>query len=101
MKEVTCFLETPFECQIKVPDYLGDWDGFSAWEVRRYERPRATIQALISNKTELVWISIHPDQSLKHYNIDSSKVIELMNKLGYKEEFLGSDHEEHYYFYKK
>lgn len=47
-----------------------------------------------------IWISIHPDLSLKHYGIDTVEVIKLMVELGYKNQFLGRDHEEHWYFYK-
>lgn len=47
-----------------------------------------------------VWVSIHPDMSLRDYNIKSEETIKFMEDLGYKGEFLSKDHEDHYYFTK-
>ena len=48
-----------------------------------------------------VWISIHPDLGLKDYGIDKSETIKFMKDLGYKGEYLATDHEEHWYFRKE
>lgn len=58
---------------------------------------RGAENTLRNNKLK-VWISIHPDLGLRDYGIDYSQTIAFMHNLGYKGEWLATDHEEHWYF---
>lgn len=43
----------------------------------------------------LVWVSLHPDLMLRHYQSTVRDVHEFMEKVGYREEYLATDHEVH------
>jgi len=45
-----------------------------------------------------LWVSIHDDLGKRDYNVKPGEVIKYLNKLGYKEEHLATDHEAHWYF---
>lgn len=47
-----------------------------------------------------VWVSIHPDLSLKDYSATDEDLHNYMAGLGYVGEHLSTDHEEHWYFRK-
>lgn len=46
-----------------------------------------------------VWVSIHPDLSIKNYGYTKKDILKFMRKLKYKAKHLATDHEEHWYFY--
>lgn len=46
-----------------------------------------------------IWISIHPDMSIRDYNTTKEQLIDLLTELGYIGKHLSTDHEEHWYFY--
>lgn len=46
----------------------------------------------------LVWVSIHPDLMERDHNTNKEEFLTTMSELGYEDEFLGTDHEEHYLF---
>lgn len=46
----------------------------------------------------LVWVSIHPDLSERHYKTSRDDLLRFMYDHGYKSELLGVDHEEHWLF---
>lgn len=52
---------------------------------------------LLKTKKPLIWVSIHPDL-MEKYDATPLKLIEWMEIEGYKYEFLGADHERHYFF---
>lgn len=45
-----------------------------------------------------VWVSIHPDLGERDYGVKPKQVHAFMKKLGYKGEYLATDHEEHWYY---
>ena len=47
----------------------------------------------------LVWVSIHPDLMEKFTGKNAALVHALMNELGYSEDHLATDHEEHWMFW--
>jgi FkbM family methyltransferase len=47
-----------------------------------------------------VWVSLHPELMLRDYNCLTKTLHDFMLSLGYKEEHLATDHEEHWYFSK-
>lgn len=55
----------------------------------------------LSDLRPLVWVSIHPEVRLAKYGTCKKRIKEFMSKLGYSEQYLGIDHEEHYFFYPK
>jgi FkbM family methyltransferase len=54
-------------------------------------------QTLLDHRP-LVWISIHPDLMLKHYDALDSEVHEFMSVIGYHGQHLADDHESHWLF---
>ncbi len=47
-----------------------------------------------------VWVSVHPELSLRDYNYSAKQLHKFMASLGYKGKHLATDHEEHWYFTK-
>lgn len=45
-----------------------------------------------------VWISIHPDMSVRDYGTTKEDVLGMMKAFGYEGTHLATDHEEHFYF---
>lgn len=45
-----------------------------------------------------LWISVHPDMALRDYRVKENELDDYLNELGYKGEYLASDHEEHWYY---
>lgn len=58
---------------------------------------KGAINLLKNNKIK-VWVSIHPDLSLRDYKVSREEVLKFMVDLGYKGTLLGTDHEEHWFF---
>jgi hypothetical protein len=51
------------------------------------------------NYRPLVWVSIHPELRLKAFGTNKTEILSLMHNCGYAWQYLGVDHEEHYFFY--
>jgi FkbM family methyltransferase len=49
----------------------------------------------------LVWVSVHPTQRLAAFGATKQEIFDLMKSLGYWWQYLGVDHEEHWFFYPK
>jgi FkbM family methyltransferase len=47
-----------------------------------------------------VWVSIHPGLAEYNYHVTLQQIHDFMRFLGYKEQHLATDHEEHWYFTK-
>jgi FkbM family methyltransferase len=47
----------------------------------------------------LVWVSIHPAVRLKKFGASKGQLLGLMQQFGYDSQYLGVDHEEHWFFY--
>ena len=47
----------------------------------------------------LVWASVHPDLAIQHGFGDVQNVYDFMESLGYKHQYLATDHEVHEFFY--
>lgn len=46
----------------------------------------------------IIWLSIHPDLSERDYGVKEGECQKYLKKLGYKAEWLSTDHEEHWLF---
>jgi hypothetical protein len=46
----------------------------------------------------MCWISVHPDLMARDYGVTPDHVLNFMASLGYTHEYLGADHERHYFF---
>ncbi len=57
-------------------------------------------ERLLKETRPLVWISIHPEFMKARYGHDDVAVHEFMAELGYRGTFLGTDHEDHWFFRK-
>lgn len=53
----------------------------------------------LRNHKPKVWISVHPDLGLRDYGVESTETIDFMKNIGYKAEYLATDHEEHWFFH--
>jgi FkbM family methyltransferase len=53
----------------------------------------------LRNHRPLVWASLHPDMALANYGSNISEVHNLMASVGYTGKLLGTDHEEHWFFW--
>jgi len=56
-------------------------------------------QKILRDVRPLVWLSIHPAQRLATFNTSRQEIIQFLTSLGYGFQYLGVDHEEHYFFY--
>jgi len=56
-------------------------------------------EKILKNNRPLVWASLHPDARLAKYGTSKVAIREFMTKLAYDEQYLGTDHEEHCFFY--
>lgn len=45
-----------------------------------------------------VWVSVHPDLMRRDFQADGADLLGFMQDRGWMTEFLGSDHEDHYFF---
>lgn len=45
-----------------------------------------------------LWISIHPDMAIRDYGVKENEIHDFLKDLGYKGEYLATDHEEHWYY---
>lgn len=45
-----------------------------------------------------VWVSVHPDMSIRDYGTTKEQLLDKMDGLGYRAQYISTDHEEHYYF---
>lgn len=54
---------------------------------------------VLLNQRPLVWVSIHPEERLKKYDTSREEILQFMLDAGYKNQYLGVDHESHYFFY--
>lgn len=59
---------------------------------------RGSTQTLIDHHPQL-WISIHPDMSVRDYNLTDSQLHDYLLSHGYHSEHLATDHEEHWRFW--
>lgn len=55
--------------------------------------------ATLCNNRPLVWVSIHPEVRLKKYGTSRQEILDFMEMCDYRFQYLGVDHEEHYFFY--
>lgn len=55
-------------------------------------------EATLKKYKPKLFISIHPDLGLRDYGIKKEDTIKFLEDLGYKGEYLATDHEEHWYF---
>lgn len=58
---------------------------------------RGSIKTLTEHRPKL-WISIHPDMSIRDYGTTKEELLEMLEGLGYKYKHLSTDHEEHFVF---
>lgn len=58
---------------------------------------RGAVETL-ANRNLKVWVSIHDDLAEKDYGVKPGAVQEFMTEQGYRGEYLGTDHEAHWYF---
>ena len=47
----------------------------------------------------LIWVSLHPDVPLAKYGTSKEAILERFARLGYTFQYLGVDHEEHWFLY--
>lgn len=47
----------------------------------------------------LLWVSIHPDMSVRDYNITDTELHDFLDGFGYRRQHLATDHEEHWMFW--
>lgn len=56
-------------------------------------------EKILAEQRPLVWVSVHPAQRLAAFGAKKHEIFELMAEHGYQCQYLGVDHEEHYFFY--
>lgn len=54
---------------------------------------------ILTENKPLVWVSIHPEVRLRKYGTSRNEILSFMVSHGYSYQYLGVDHEEHYFFY--
>lgn len=55
-------------------------------------------EKILREREPLVYVSIHPDLINVMYNMEYQRIFHFMKGLGYKEEYLATDHEQHFLF---
>lgn len=54
---------------------------------------------ILKQNRPLVWVSIHPQVRLAKYGTSRQAILNFMSECHYAEQYLGVDHEEHFFFY--
>lgn len=54
----------------------------------------------LAKKNLKIWVSVHADLGLRDYGIDPQLTLAFLEDAGYTGEFLGQDHEAHWYFHR-
>ncbi len=52
----------------------------------------------LKKHTPKLWISVHPDMALRDYGVKPNEIHDYLKSLGYRGEYLATDHEEHWYY---
>jgi FkbM family methyltransferase len=56
-------------------------------------------EGILKDPRPLIWLSIHPEKRLASFGSDKEEILSIFHFYDYEYQYLGVDHEEHYFFY--
>lgn len=59
----------------------------------------AGAEKILARSRPLIWVSVHPRQRLEAFGAQKDQIFRLMHTHSYNWQYLGVDHEEHWFFY--
>jgi|SRR5580765_1810367 len=57
-------------------------------------------ERMLKEGSPLIWLSVHPEFMHQRYGHDPKQIAAFLRPLGYRPDFLGTDHEDHYFWRK-